>query len=607
MVQTTIGLLLLLFPFLVIFHVRDKKLAFIYVLSFVIATHLALAVITQSFHLFIYPIILAVHSAIALVVLFRGRLKEAYLFLWTKRGILRIDWILILLLAIVFVHLFHVHYNYSGKYSVVTTPNYQEAKNMRYSHPYFADEWYAAVLAKDSLKSHSLPFSNPLIRSKPFFANFEFASHSFLAELFLLLNLDPLTDYTTLSIFFGTLICGLIYVFLSQNGVSRFPAAIAGASVLYLANGANLPGLWTLIPLTLGIISTLLGFLFIAAQKKKAAVLAAVLILLFYPPLLVFYTTALILFFIFLKGLTWKEKIMNMSGYLILSVLAGIILSLSLIFSRQSFHEIFSLLSSKVFYSALTGDFNPQFTIFHVIPLPILILSFLSMPLITRKNFWLLGVFLLGLIYWFLYSLTTLRFFIEYPRVVYFTSIMAIITAGFSLNCFVGMLEETVFFRKRKNIFKYIQFGILGCFLIFLPYYTQSSEWQNFKEYNKKTNQFLVPAAPANKYLNDDDLQLFKDIDNQKFLSFPWKGTVIGIATNNYPLSTKAGTITINPRLFYEFMDADCDKKSEIAQTKSIHFVYSPEFSCPQFDFISKSSEELYLYKFTNLKNKKES
>lgn len=290
----------------------------------------------------------------------------------------------------------------------------------------------------------------------------------------------------------------------------------------------------------------------------------------------------------------------NISGYLILSIFAGAILSLPLIFSEQYSSGIFSLLKSKIFYSTLTGNFNPQFTIFHVIPLPILILSFLSIPLVTRKSLWLLAVFLLGLFYWLLYSLTTLRFFIEYPRVVYFTSIMAIITASFSLNYFVGALERTGFFRKRKNILKYIQLGILGCFLIFLPYYTQSSEWQNFKEYNKKKNQFLIPAAPANRYLSDDDLQLFKDIDNQKFLSFPWKGTVLGIVTNNYPATIKAGTITINRDLFYRFKDADCKKKYKIAKSKHIDFVYTMEFDCPKFQLIGKSNEGIHLYSVEN-------
>ena len=83
--------------------------------------------------------------------------------------------------------------------------------------------------------------------------------NSLLSEFFLLLSLDPISGYTMLSLFFGVFIVTLLYFFLRGNDVNRLPAGIASLLALYIANGATIPGLWVLFPLTLGIVSLLIG------------------------------------------------------------------------------------------------------------------------------------------------------------------------------------------------------------------------------------------------------------------------------------------------------------------------------------------------------------
>lgn len=615
MMQTIIGLILLLSPFLLIFYKgKDKKLSFAYILSFLLAFHLLVALITQALHIFTYSVVITIHTIIFLAVLIKMNFSKSHaflkdtsayrnirdkFFLGLKQVAAKIDWVLILVLIIAFSYLFSVHFNYSGKYSVITTPQYQEAENARYPYPYFSDEWYTVALIKDSIESQSLPFKNPLSRTGSAFINLEFAFHSFLAELVLLLSLNPLTEYTILTVFSGLLICLLIYLFLRQSNIAKLPAAITSLFALYITNGANLPGLWTLIPLTIGIISALLGFLFMASNKKKAALLISPVVLLFYPPLFIFYTLAIILFFISAKELSGKVKIKNTLFYFILLALVGIILASACFLTQKPINNFFPYIFSKIVYPTFTGDFNPQFSIFNIIPISVLFLFAFGLLVVIKRKIWLASALFLGLIYWALYSFTTLRVIIEYPRVVVFTSILIIITAGFGLNHLINVLKKLNFFEK-NNALNYIQIAILICFLVFLPGYTKRDNWQNLKAYNPEIGQSFIPAAPANRYLHPDDLKLFEDINNQTFLSFPWKGTVIGVATNNYPLSTKEGTISINPNLFYRFMDSDCSKKYKIAKSGSIDFVYAPEFNCPNFEFIGESSEGLFLYKLVN-------
>lgn len=612
--QTIIGLILLLSPFLIIYKFKDKKIGFAYILFSFLVFHLLIAIITQLLHIFTYPVILSINIIIFSAVLFgvnfykprpflRNILSSIKIwdntFLKFKKKIWKIDWLLIIVLFIASIYLSSVHFNYFGKYSIVTTPQYQNAKNMKYIYPYFADEWYAIALINDSIESHSLPLNNPLKNVNSPLANMEFTFHSFLAEIFLLLNLNPLTSYVILTIFSGLLICALIYFLLICSRVKKLPAAIAGLSVLYITNAANLPGLWTLIPLTMGIISLLLGFLFIAAGEKKAALATAIITLLFYPPLFIFYSIAIVLFFIYSKELTNKEKVKNIIYYFAFSISVVLILSFAYFLAQGQLRSFFPFIISKIFYTTLTNNFNPQFLIYNVIPPAILLLACFGIIKIIKRKVWLFYPLLLGLLVWFLYSSMKFRFIIEYPRLVVVTSILIVITAGFGLNYLFEILKKTDLFKQNKSLY-YIQISLLVCFLLFSPHYTKRDNWQKLKAYNSKTNQFFMPAAPANQYLKQDDLEIFKDIHGQALLSFPWKSTVISIATGNFPATTKAGTITIKPNLFYRFMKLDCEKKLKIVKTNNIDLVYSPKLNCPNFEFIDKSNEKLYLYRLAD-------
>ena len=206
------------------------KNGFLYALFFLIAFQTFLAITTQALGLFYYQIILTVNLlAIFLIIIWVLKNYKKIQF-----DIKKIDWVVFIVAIISVLTLFQVHYNYTGKFNMVSDSlfQYHQASNMSYSYPYFSDEWYSVSLVKEAIASHSLPLKNPFDNS--FFPDFEIFFHSFIAEIILLLGLNPLTQYAVLSIFINTLIILLAYLFLRINNVSKLASAISSLSILYI-------------------------------------------------------------------------------------------------------------------------------------------------------------------------------------------------------------------------------------------------------------------------------------------------------------------------------------------------------------------------------------
>ncbi|MFQ5531624.1 MAG: hypothetical protein ACE5ES_03360, partial [Candidatus Nanoarchaeia archaeon] len=577
---------------------------FAYILLFLILFHTTIAVITQVFGIFIYGLVLFLNLVLFFIVVKNVSFKKVF----DKKNLKRVDWILIFVVLIAFIYLFSVHYNYSGEFSVLSTLDYQKAESMVYSYPYFADEWHTISFVDYSINSRSLPIKNPLIEGFPFFPNFAFSFYSFLSGLFLLLGLNPLMHYTIFSLFSGLLIILLIYLFLVFSGVQKLTAAIASLFSLYITNGANLPGIWNLIPITMGVILILIGFFFISTNDKKMMVLTLVLLFLFYKPLIIFYLFSILIKKITFEGYT-KKILFHLTLVFFFVLLVFLISWIFLFFSKffigsnfnlgfQSFvGELLKFYSSKTIYSSFTTNFIPQYNLFKVVPFIVIIFSIFGFFLILKKKTWLIGLVSFSLLYWVIYSFSTFRILIDYERIVFFSSILLIILSGFGLDFVLKIIKKTNL--VKRNIINYSLVGILVLFFFLSFNYTNQEEWKELVAVNPDTGNIALPAAPANRYLHEDDLKLFENISKQNFLSHPWKGLVIGVATDNFPMSTKPGTLTINQDLFDRFLRLDCDGKRDIALSRNIDYFYLPfNLDCSGFSKLAESSEGFVLYLF---------
>jgi len=215
MIKTILGIILLLIPFLLISRFKDKKAGFIYILSLLLGSIFIVSFITQILGIFRYWIVLFVFLAADLVILTKANFKETF----NKIKETKINLPLVLFSAailIILLHLYSVHYNYTG--TIATIEGWKETESMKYPYPYFSDEWVSASLMRYSISSGKLPMVNPLWYNIPF-PNLSFPFHTFSAGFFLILGLNPIQDFAILPLLSGMLICLLIYFILRANNV----------------------------------------------------------------------------------------------------------------------------------------------------------------------------------------------------------------------------------------------------------------------------------------------------------------------------------------------------------------------------------------------------
>ncbi|HLD10580.1 MAG TPA: hypothetical protein VJB89_00735 [Candidatus Nanoarchaeia archaeon] len=598
MIKTILGIILFLSPFLLINNFKDKKRAFFYILSFIIGFHLSLAIITQLFGIFDYKIIILVNFILAIFVISKTNFK--LLFINIKK--LKIDYFFIILVIILAAYLYQIHYSYDGTLNTISPDGRYsiELEDFNSNFTYFSDEWIAISLIKYSINSGKLPLVNPLWYNENFI-NVNFSFHSFLSYLVLIFDMNPLTQYVLLTFFSGLTICLLVYFILRFNSIDKFSSTIASISVLYIVNGANLPGMWVLIPLIMSIICLLLSFLFITFDDYKMVLYTNFLTIIFYPPTVIFSFFSFIFYIFYSEKLSKSEKKKIIFYYISIIIFTAIFISFLIrLFVINDTSLVLEDIKNKIFFESYTGPAIDDFSIYRVLPLFTLFFALIGVFVVNNKKFWLNATLFIGLIYWIIYSSSINMLIIGYPRVVFTTSVIIIIISGFGINYTVSYLEKTKFFKKynkKYQIIRIIQIIVLFLFFILAFSYTERDNWEELKLYYPD-GDYISPAPPANMYLIEDDLTFFSDIHQKRFLSDPWKGLVIGTATNNYPLVSKDSTITNEFLDYYEFLDADCLEKGKIFEENEIDYFYGEEINCSGFDFINKSSQDFYLYEY---------
>ena len=563
MVLGFVGVMSLVIPFVVL----CPRLGSAQTLIFLLTVQLVIALSTQAIGIFTYPVVLFANLLFVGLVLYHqwGTLRTTV----GSLSIRSVDWILLLVIAVSGYALHSVHYNYQGIYTTAVSNEYVQAEHLSYPYPYFPDEWYAIAFVEETIATGKLPLTNPLENNESSFVNLQFPFHALLAELVVLLRLTPSSDYTLLSVGMNTLLIVIMYLVMRRFAI---PALLAGSTsvlALLITSGSNLPGLWTLIPFTVGV-----GFLLLSLSVyPKQQLYGALLTTFLYPPLAL-YSLVLVA-----AKRSIKQWLLLGGGIV---ALMGVFLLL-----HESGAAFLKLLQERLVYHSLLDTLVPQFTPLSVMPPILLFLAVVGLVRAWRTVPVLVSLWGMGLVLWLVYLFTPIRFLIGFERVVMMEALLSVILAGFGL--------QTLLARQSGWVRNVVASGLFVGVLISSVWYTERAAWMELVAYDVRTDSVVLPGAPATVVITDNDLTLFAEFTEQRFLSIPWKGTAIGVLTSNYPVVTQPGTITHNPGLYHIFMSSDCKEKQTILQTHQVSLVYTPPFSCPWVTPIATSSEGLVL------------
>ncbi|MFA6050303.1 MAG: hypothetical protein WC761_03865 [Candidatus Paceibacterota bacterium] len=590
MFLTFLGIFVLLLPFSLVLAFPDRRKGFLAMFIAVFSFHLILAIVTQAMHMFSFGVVFSASLVFGLVALFFAIKKMV-----PVTGV-KINWFVLSIFFTSFLLLYSIHFNYTG--SIVGITGYTEISKSSYPYPMYSDEWIAVALADWSMRENALPLFNPLYTNTPFL-NFLVAFHAFVAEIFLLLNLAPLTGYAWLTIASGMLLSVCVYQMLRSSKASAFASAVGALGIFFITNSGNFPSTWAFIPYHLSLVFILVAIAFAMMKSNILSAASILLALIFYPPIVVFAVPIFI--GAYLKNNS-SEKVFLENKFIVgiaLVVVSFISLWLTLSASFSS-SVIFSRAVSFLVRDSLeTGiiSFMP-WNVLPVFLLPFILLGLFK--LFRDQMFPLAFPIIVGSVMWAMYGFVEKVILIEPGRVVAITAVLLVAVSAFGIDMLVQSVVKRYPYFSNKFIQNFLKVIVAIAFIILSLYVARLNRWEKLPLLVSAGNEVkkYSPAPPVTRYLHPDDLSLFADIEGKVFLAPAWKGLVVGVATGNFPLESKYSTISNLYLRYSDFMNANCESKARYATRYKVSYVYSSQFSCSNFIEIGRSGEGLVLYQF---------
>lgn len=602
---TLFGVCVSLAPFLLIGLFKDTLKGFLTILVTLVTVHVLVGLTTQAVGVFTYSVVMSFHVGMALVSIYTVyryrhvwvlRIREILEYIRMKyTSPARYSSIFVLMVCLLlFLFIYFLRFNYSGP--VDTVFGVKKVTHSSYTYPMYSDEWIGSSLVSYSIKEKSLPLVNPLNSNDPFI-NFLMATHSFFAEIILVLSLNPLTQYVHLADIHILFACIALYLIQRKFGVGMVLSSITSFSVVLITNSGNLPGIWYILPFIISSTCLLYGMLGYLIQSRYVLFVSTILSIVLYPPIVVFALP-------FIVGATYGKKIIFDTGYMTalrIGLIALLGIGVVLLFSLAHFSmvEILKRAFSFVVRNSLDSG-KVTYLPWNVLPVILIPGALIGLYVAFKNKYYpLLLPVCTGIFFWCMYAYMHKVVIIEPSRIVVITSILLLVVSGIGMQYLwkTKLVQRFVY----DDVSMYISYRVL-LFIVLLFCIWMNIQFHPWYKSHMivligKDRRELIPSPPVTRYITQSDIDMFQEFKEKRFISLPWKGLVLGVATHNIPLESKSSTLTNRLLRYEQFIKASCEDKSKLVRKYHVDFVYSTKIDCPeQFKLEKISDEGLVLY-----------
>jgi len=459
--------------------------------------------------------------------------------------------------------------------------------HLDYRFPYHVDEWNHIALAKDIMGEGWIRYNDPYFRDGGSRVTFETGFHLFLAELFLVSSLNPITFYQYLPAFFAVLSGMCLYVLLYKL-TGRFWLSVY--SLIFFASlrsNINVLGLKFFTPFTFSLPLVFLflfeyvrGYMHWSRVRLVSAGLLFMGLLICYP-LSAFLVLLVSLVFSLLNQGPIKNNFVSVVSALL--VLAIIVCASFEMMTGEG--DLIGFLKKRIFLPYELGLGKKQYSMLGLYGGLATALAFIGiLPGVKNRFTWVFIVWLmLTFSLTFIHNMAGFSIIFPYRRAVYYSLLAMTVLSGLGLEWMINAMSR-VLNRVRVSHTKKKIFLATASFLIL--------------------SAVMYPARPS--IHEEKDMRFYKVIDEDGYIVLSWIGGRYGPEhtllaprwmsaaatpiTGGYIVASVPGTMGGGYKPFYSnFFKKECREQMRLIQYRKIDLIISKKnIQCDEIEKVHK-------------------
>ncbi|MFH2020503.1 MAG: hypothetical protein ABIJ34_03760 [archaeon] len=456
-------------------------------------------------------------------------------------------------------------------------------------YPVHHDEWQHLGIVMQTMEFGYISEKNPnLVKAEPFH-DLERGFHIFLADFFLLTNLEPVHGYQYLAALF-VIISGLaIFICIYELTKNYYMSIISLLMFVLLKSNVNILGIDYFIPLTMAIpfmFFFILQYINSIETQNQANLATSVILLLFlffmHPPSMVILLIPSLIQFLNCKSV-FKKKLISSKLFIIIGIIA--VLAILSLFWTESFQVTREVILDMIVFEQGWGKLEVTYflpLLYGILPTLLAVYGFLnlsssasSLKLGFFSSFAVLAVALTGFFNVFGFSIL-----VPYSRLVYYSMLAMIPLTAIGLQHVTDRVE---FVKNRSH-----QKIILTIILIIS---ISLSTYELDMRYKKYSQTILTDAD------YDALIWFSSNIGKDKIVLTPFFTTsAVYPVSHNFVISLVAAVLEGgHAQENLEFFQYDCEQMKNVTDSSGAEFIISrSKLECSYFSEIYSNADFIY-------------